>query len=372
MAKKLPGNSNDTSSALGYLKDHLTPSQKKSVLKEGLSGDAKTVLKKIDLFSPFEKLFGGEGVKKKPTLVALIGLLAWFLKPEKKEEKSESKKNSAEKLEDKVVLADILPKIEKKSEIKYADILPNAKPEQVLAAIQTNAKTLDGLYKRYKESKDPKELRYFLVRAIIAKESGYKTPVNVAARLINVRAINPRNRSGKFLKSKGIEFKMPKGSRSLIPNEKYLSSFEVFKDRVCSQLQPNVSGAKQIDNTAEILIRCAIGMGQVLAIHWIPGIKKASGIERLRIIYNFIKSGRGQMGTTVKLVNRLGKRYDWNPMYIAAAYYGGTGSGDRMRKDAQNPALHKKQAHGYGSISTYTNRVDGLVTRIIKDENRSA
>lgn len=368
MAKKVASVLGKTPGALAGLKKKIGSMEVGKGLKGAKEVLAKTARKTWQEILRLKDKFLNNAEDRKIALgIAASGFLAWFLKPAEKEG---GKKKDAEP-EKGEVLAEILPKKPDGSKGELAEISPKATHEQILAAIQTNAKTLDEMYQKYKKTKDPTELRYFLTRAIIAKESGHRTPVKVAARLINVRAISPNKRRG--LRDKyGIDFRMPASSRSLLPSEKYLTNFETFKNRVCNQLQPDVSGAKQINNTAEILIRCAVGMGQILPIYWLPGMKKSKGIDRLKKIYAFIKSGRGQINATVKLVDRLGGRYDWNPMYISAAYYAGAGVGDLMKKNAKHASLSKKAPYGYGSPNQYVLGVEKHVARIIKDEKRAS
>ena len=91
-----------TPKELMRLKDELTPEQQKAVLKERLSGDAKSALGDIDSFQRFESVLSDEeGSKKKLGLPLLVGLLAWYLKPEVKDEDKKEQKDKAEKKDDK-------------------------------------------------------------------------------------------------------------------------------------------------------------------------------------------------------------------------------------------------------------------------------
>lgn len=336
--------------------------------KETVSQTARQTLQEIARLK--DEFLKDPEAKKAVLGMAAAGLMAWVLMPEVKEQ--ESKKDSQKK-EDKETLQAISTKKSADEMPKLATISPKAKPEEILAAVSTNAATLDQLYKEYKNSnsKDSTKLRYFLTKAIIAKESGYKTPPEVAARLINVHAVTPKKVEA--FRKRGIEFKMPNSSRELLPNKSFIEDgFEAFKNRVCSQLQPNATEPARTNNTAEILMHSAIGMGQVLPIYYLDGIKNGDGEKRLRIIFDFIKNWQskvdGQEAVTARTVDRLGKRYDWNPMCIAAAYYGGTGAGDTMQKAPKSGSLSREQAYGYGSIDTYGRRVYALVEKIIEDQ----
>ena len=305
-------------------------------------------------------------------LLGLAGtaLLAWCLMPEVKEKDAKEEAGKTKKKDESANNSEKVDQKKAQPEVKYAAVTPKATPAEVLSAIRTNATTLDELYAKYKKEKNPTELKYFLVKAIIAKETGYKTSPEVAARLINVYAVTPKK--VEEFRKRGIVFNMPAGSRDLLPNESFLKDskdgFEAFKIRVCSQLQPNVPEPARTNNTAEILMHSAIGMGQILPVYYIEGMNNADGKTRLRKIFDFIKNWQGQEAVTARTVERLGKLYDWNPACIAAAYYGGERSGNIVRDNSKSASLDKKQAYGYGSINTYVQRVDSLVKKIIEDQ----
>ena len=354
-----------TSEALASLKDGIKPKAGELLksTKETLNNTASAVISGIAKIK--EDFIKNPASRKEALGVASTAVLAYLLMPYLNKEKAKGKKakesdKKDEPEQNQFVQTDTL-----------APIPAKATSTELVTAMFTNAKTLDELYKRYKDTKDPKEIRFFLTKAIIAKESGYQTPPEKAARFINVQAINPDNKSGRFLESKGIKFNMPGGSGALLPNETYLANFDAFKERVCSQLQPNIPEPKRTDNTAEILIRSAIGMGQILPIYHIDGINELSGNDKLRKIYDFIKSGREEEKVTERIVDNLGKKYEWNPACIAAAYYGGERAGDMVKNAPQSESLDKTQAYGYGSIRTYVERVSSMTQKIIKDQKAS-
>ncbi len=362
---------------LVHLKNKLTPSQKKTVLKEQMSGNAKGVLKKIDSFDQFEDVLLDEKGGKKLNIIALVGLLAWFLKPEKKDSDSEEKKVSERKTvetksatkskkDDEVIYADIHAKRVEDINVKYATISPKASPEVVLVAIETNAKNLDQIYKRYLKTGDLTELRYFIFMAVTAKESGPSKNNKWKLRLVNQAAVGPRTRK-KLLKKFGIKVPPLKGSNYLFQNEAQISTYESFKERVFSVFNTTNAG-----DAAQILSRCAIGKYQVLPIYWVNGVKhkKKMGDAELRVIYDYIKDANLQQKTAMRIIDGMGKRHNWNPAYVMVEYYAGE-RGVKLLKQ-NNSAINRKQYGGHGSIMDYVKRTTALANRLISQSRRKA
>jgi len=171
----------------------------------------------------------------------------------------------------------------------------------------------------------------------------------------------------------GIRVPPLPGSSSKLVTEECLKNFNSFKERVCSQLQPDVSDpVKRANNTAEILARCAIGKYQILPIYNIPGMQKqGNGEEKLLKIYQFITSEETQSKTADKIIDNLGQRYNWNPQSIMVAYYAGTKWGDKLKSDPNNPAFTKKQYGGHGSMRDYINRTTALADNFIEKARRA-
>jgi len=361
--------SGKTSELLSLLKSKLIPT--KSALKnskESISSTAATFLKMIESFDPFKnKLFDKAKNKGKITMTSIIGFLAWTLKPEVSEEKTEKEEvKSTDKTDNEII------KQPDNMKFVFATISPNASPEKVILAMETNAKNLDELYKGYKKTKDPKKLRYFIWKAIAAKESG-RGVSRRRLRLINQFAISPGKRQ-KLLKEKGITVP-PASRKQLLPNESYLSSYAVFKARACSVLQPNLSdGDRRTSNTAEILARCAVGKYQVLPIYWVNGVKnkKNMGEAELMTIYNYIKSPIQQQKTSLGIIDSLGKKYNWNPAHIMLAYYAGSKWVDVFKKNPNHPALHHGEYGGHGSKMAYIKRTTALANKFIRSDQKSA
>lgn len=356
--------------ALSKLKEDIKSPKTKLALKEKkdeLSSFFSDAVKAIESFSPFKngmmESVKGKGVL---TLAAVAGFMAWLLKPEiKVDPKTSPASTSPTKKK-----ASTKPKDSLSSIVEYATILPQSSHEKVLAGIETNAKNLNEVYQRYLKTGDPTEIRYFLFKAITAKESGSgDSPKKL--RLINQAAVGPGLRK-KLLQEKGIQVP-PLSRAALYPNEQYLASFEAFKERTCSVLQPGVSGHERVGKATEILARCAVGKYQVLPIYWLNGVKgkKKMGEAELLAIYNYIKSAGAQQKTAMGIINGMGKKHNWNPAYVALEYYAGGKWVNVLKNDPSNPALNRKQYGGHGSMMDYIKRTTALANNLIASSQKN-
>jgi hypothetical protein len=176
-----------------------------------------------------------------------------------------------------------------------------------------------------------------------------------------------------MLEKMGIKVPPLPGSSSKLVTEDCLKDFNSFKERVCSQLQPDVSDPeRQVNNTAEILARCAVGKYQILPIYHIPGLQRqGNGEAKLLQIYQFITSEETQSRTADNIIENLGKKYDWHPQSIMVAYYAGTKWGDALKTDPNNPAFTKGQYGGHGSMLAYIENTTKLADRIIRQSKNS-
>ena len=298
-----------------------------------------------------------------------------YLKPEVKEKKEDKKPAKKEQQTIPVKVKTVEP----------VSVQPTATPAQIEQAIKTNFKNLAEMYKDYKKNKDPTQLRYFLKKAITEKESGVGTNEKLRLRLVNQAAINEKKRQY-LLDRMGIKVPPLPGSSSKLVTEECLDGgFNKFKERVCSQLQPDIKDeVDREDKTAEILARCAIGKYQILPIYHIPGlgtkfekkgnvkqIKRWSGNAKLLKIYQFITSEETQSKTADKIIDNLGQRYDWNPQSIMVAYYAGLEWANKLQSDQNNPAFTKKQYGGHGSMRDYINRTTALADNLIEKASRA-
>lgn len=380
-----PPGKNSALDRLKKLKQEIRPKDALKAVKENLKEGAAQVANTVKNIKPQEwAVMGGAA--------ALLYLLH-----EKEEEKPENQSKTDETDKQKPDIAnqttDITSGASKPSKPE------EKKSEQVVASIEIKAKNMRDLHARlkklekdYNSEKDPAKkqkikqelnalqnrFRDFIVEAIGIKESG-RGRLSWRMRLANTQAIAYEitrpgrdglytNNLGQQLKKLGI--KPPpairKGAASLFG--KGLGTLDQFTERVISQLQPypNMSREKRINNAAEILSRSALGMYQIIGIYHLgPEFRKADGTKKMQIMYEFLKSKDRQDTAVGRIVEWLGAKYEWNPLYISAAYYGGDKAARKLKNNPKAPSLDLKQAHGYGSIKQYTSRFEKLMDECI-------
>lgn len=328
-------------------------------------------MKFIDSFNPFthDPLVDPETKKErqKVAVAAAVGIVAWFLKPKTEKKSDDSSKPST---------------TASSTESKSTE--DEEKPEIALKETEERAKKVDDLYAKYKSAPDDAgKKRYadqlkslFMEATAIHESGGHLEPINMKAIVYDKVEkdsetgveVTRTNRLGKQLKELGVTPSpfILNGSFSLLEGTKHLSSYDAFKNRVCDKLQPGVKDPERVNNTAEILARSAVGKYQILPIYHFDGIGLTyKGEEGLKNIFKFLQSEEMQSKAAGNLTEQLGKRYDWNYMYMAAAYYGGTTAGDRLRDTPKDPSLTREQANGYGSIAKYAKSATALMNRVL-------
>jgi hypothetical protein len=149
-----------------------------------------------------------------------------------------------------------------------------------------------------------------------------------------------------------------------------IGSYENFKEKLTKILQPDVKNpGQQINNTAEILSRCALGKYQILPIfHFVKLGWTYKGETGLRNMYEFLRSPAKQDQLNRGIIVGLAKKYKGNARAMAAAYYAGDEAGYAILKLAENGQtdlpewLTREQKMGggtFGSINVYAKKAFG-------------
>jgi len=227
------------------------------------------------------------------------------------------------------------------------------------------------------ESCDPEIIKPAFVKAIARRETGpWKKErrlslANMHAIAYNIDRKNSKtgkvekytNDLGNILKKSNIkppEFIL-KGSTSLFKKE-HLKTFDTFEDRIKNKLTPEGGNLNQ---ATKILSCCAIGKYQIVPIfHFQKMGWPTEGEAGRKKIYEFIQNEPLQKKLCEKITEKLAKRYDWNTILMAAAYYGGHGGARRVAKGLGK----RKEAHGYSSVEEYAYDVHGNTKKNMKDE----
>jgi len=338
--------------------------EKLTSAKEAISNAAGTTLREISRLK--DEFLKDPEAKKAVLGMAAVGFLAWVLSPEKEETQQK-----AEKKDEKPRKPDEQPSVipPKKAMEELATIPPL--PEKVLAEIEKRAGGFKKLREEYDNEKDPQKKKKLAeqIKILFEKATGVHESGNKEY-LLNMYAARPDQSLGRKLKGMGIDvspFIFNSSSSLLGGKGEYLKDFKTFKDRVCSSLQPNVKDEKdRVNKTAEILARCAVGKYQILPIYFFKGMGwEYQGEKGLENIFNFLKSESLQKQMADKIITRLGEKYDWNPLYMAAAYYAGEKWGDKLQKAPKDPALEKQQGR-YRSIKGYAQHTCELMDRLVQ------
>lgn len=121
-----------------------------------------------------------------------------------------------------------------------------------------------------------------------------------------------------------------KNSWSLFSREmEHLGSFGAFEARIVDQLQPedqfgDFSYDKRLRHATEILARCALGVYQILPREWFPKAEyDFRGVEGRKNMYWFLTSKVYQDEMVTFVINKIGTDRNWQPVLMAAEYYGG-------------------------------------------------
>lgn len=344
----------DLAQGLQNLKQQL-PEAKVDLLlaKEKVVEGAREAMDYLRLYNPFNHdILDPEKAKDKIKAGEALVFLMWFLKPEKED------KN----------------------------------PQKALADAEAEKQTMDNNYAEYKKTGDPNKIRDYFKKATARHESGnWENRPEMRLRLANMHAIvyemqrkNPdtgedeiyTNSIGKQLKELGIEPPkefIVKGSESLFGNKEVMKDFATFSDYVGKTLQPNIKDPKKrLENATEIVARCAIGKYQIIPYFHFEKMGWATrGEVGLKKIYEFLQSESMQEQVVDKITDDLGERYKWDPLHMAAAFYGGYGAGDKLRDAPKSGSLEKTQPFGYESVSKYAKGIASAVYGWIKSDKSS-
>ena len=253
-------------------------------------------------------------------------------------------------------------------------------PEEAQKELEAISKEGDVLYKAYQEApkgseekkKAQAEIRKYFVAATARHESGSDESwqkeyphagERVRYQIINIHAISDERKTS--LEEKGIE--VPKLAK--IPFENGVpENYEEFKKEAVSKVQSGGVTSEKINNTVSILSRCAIGKYQILPCYHFarhPGWQAPKGEEGLKMIHQFLLNNNGEQELIYEnLVNELGRKHDWNPLYMAAEYYGGADAAKALKQNPEGDDVNRDQEHGYSSIRTYAQKTVNLMNQM--------
>lgn len=182
---------------------------------------------------------------------------------------------------------------------------------------------------------------------------------------VNVRAIimgNKPNLLGRELKKMNINPNLLESASELFRSG--IGDYESFQKQV-----KKLDSTGNIKKATEILARCAIGKYQIIPrFHFdkIEGWKKGGTEEKLKIIYNFLRSEESQDEFAKTIIDGLGQNCEWDPYVMASKYYGGYRAKNKMKKYREaikngkignNASLKEREAYGYTSVMDYVNKI---------------
>lgn len=282
-----------------------------------------------------------------------LGIMAYFLSPEKKEKFEEETKEEIEELKASGTLTkkeeeDVEEYYEKVKETKKEDNPAKKKEEEVYIEEPPVIKTA--------------KMRAINIDAINAgnrkKLAGYKRikDKNGKKKWVINNKINPADR----FKINDSVYNI--GSYGAIKS-KHLKDFKTFKNRICNVFQPKLTNnpKQQVKNSAKALSYCAIGVYQILPIHHFKKLGlSVQGEKGLENIYKFIRSKEMQKELNLKILTASARSLKGNIEAIAANYYSGKGKSylkylESNRKE--EPEWMAKKQGKYRSIKYYSGKV---------------
>jgi len=106
-----------------------------------------------------------------------------------------------------------------------------------------------------------------------------------------------------------------------------IGDYASFRETALSRLQPDVTDpTEQVNNTAEILAKSSLGKYQIRPVFHFEKIGlEWRGEKGLRNIHTFLRDENMQNELNLKIINKSGKKYNWNYPAMAASYYSGKG-----------------------------------------------
>ncbi len=328
------------------LKKSVTPTLKEGLkdIKEMVAENwhaAMEFIKNFNVFSMFEGgKEGGKGLQE-----TIAGFFAWFLSPETKKENQSAE--SASKIPEK-------PK--EKSPEEAAQ-----EAREFIEKIEKEAEKVQRLVIEYRATQDPAAIRRYFLEATTRHESESFTKVE-RQWVINTAAAHYHR--GELRRNSVPEAtlqileKPGRKSNELFP--KGAENVEQFRERLMAFFECDATQAGQI------LKYCAVGPHQIVpAWHF---EKIGLNPDNLEDIYHFLSTRENQDVLQGEIADELGKRWDWNPMYMATDYYAGSGNAKALQKFIKegkwNANLAKPQPGGHESILSYMGRTMELMNKL--------
>ncbi len=389
----------DVTGSLQELHAGVEMEKAKVELKTDLKGTIKAT---TDVLKEYIK----DPVKRKELVTAVgIGLLVWIFKPDKDlEDKENGDKETGDELlaldkegllegEVKAAKGEVIElKIENTSkffaaykqalETGYPDIDKNYfKPDEaVFGNIFANILAAKVSFDAYDIKAWEERFKDLITSGLVSKEDlgkiyPYAENVDTARdyRYIAIQLKASMNgRNTKELADMGIT--LPENTRKYTAISMFpcgMGSYDSFKTTIFKNLLPDEKDpAKQADEAAEILGRCALGKYQILPKHHFKTMGwEWRGEAGLSKMYEFLTTPGMQESLSLAMIKGMAQTYEGNPYAMAAAYYSGPDNGKTMLKfrkavDAGekvelSEGMTRAQTMGggtFGSINTYAER----------------
>lgn len=274
-------------------------------------------------------------------------------------------------------------------------------PEEIAQKSEEEAKKVKALVAEYKENKDPSKLRYYFIEATRIHESGndqyykkygkkYGVTDGMTVRLVTTQAIAFKERPGRNPKKNNLAIHLEKQGVKLneaLVNRPACATFPKgigknlgeFKTILRKSLQPaglygwkeeslTEAQRKQLEDKAVLMLgHSALGIYQIVPQFHFRRLGWKMDAETL---YAYLSSPDKQRELVEKVTNDLGEKYDWNPLYMAAEYYSGSGGAKKLKKAITTgegwEAVTRGQTYGFNSIYDYSQKTVTLMEELVK------